>query len=52
MGLVTKILNKNDAEYHSDGAKEAVDKEINKLITAGVWDTTPIAKSTAERLFP
>ena len=52
MGLVTNILSKTDAEYHSDGAKEAVNKEINKLITAGVWDTTPLAKSNAERLFP
>ena len=52
MGLVTKILSKNDAEYHSDGAKEAVNKEINKLITAGVWGTTPLAKSNAEKLFP
>ena len=22
------------------------------MITAGVWDTTPLAKSNAERLFP
>ena len=49
MGMVTKILNKNASEYHSDGAKQAIHTEINKLITAGVWDEKPISKKQAER---
>ena len=44
MGLVTKILTKNDSEYHSVDAKAAIDMEITKLVTAGVWDVMPIAK--------
>ena len=51
MGLVTKILSKNDSEYHSDGAKEAIDMEITKLVTAGVWDVKPVPKRWAEQKF-
>ena len=47
MGLVTKILKKNDNEYHSQDAKDAIALEVNKLIGAGVWDIKPIAKSKA-----
>ncbi len=48
MGLVTKILSKNDSEYHSAGAKAAIDTEITKLVTAGVWDVKPVPKRWAE----
>ena len=51
MGLVTKILTKSDAAYHSAGARAAVDKEISKLVLAGVWDVKPISKREAERTF-
>ena len=51
MGLVTKILTKSDNEYHSEGAKAAIDKEISKLVLAGVWDIKPISKREAERTF-
>ena len=47
MGLVTKILKKNDDEYHSQGAKDAIALEVNKLIDAGVWDIKPIARRDA-----
>ena len=48
MGLVTKILTKNDSEYHSVDAKTAIDLEITKLVTAGVWDVMPVSKAWAE----
>ena len=48
MGLVTKILTKSDNEYHSDDAKKAIDTEITKLVTAGVWDVMPVSKHWAE----
>ena len=51
MGLVTKILTKSDNEYHSEGAKAAIDKEISKLVLAGVWNIKPISKREAERTF-
>ena len=51
MGLVTKILTKSDNEYHSEGAKAAIDKEISKLVLAGVWDVKPISKREAETTF-
>ena len=50
MGLVTKILTKNDSEYHSVDAKAAIDTEITKLVKAGVWDEMPVAKHIAEKL--
>ena len=50
MGMVTKLLNKNDAEYHTAGAKQAINLEITKLITAGVWDEKPVSKRDAERM--
>ena len=50
MGMVTKLLNKNDAEYHTPGAKEAINLDISKLITAGVWDEQPVSKRDAERM--
>ena len=50
MGLVTKILT-NDNEYHSEGAKAAIDKELSKLVLAGVWNIKPISKREAERTF-
>ena len=52
MGMVTKLLNRNDPEYHTDAAKAAIDAEIRKLIVAGVWDEKPISKYDAERLHP
>ena len=52
MGLVTKILTKNDNEYHSPDARIAMDKEIDKLVLAGVWDTKPLSKRQAEAMFP
>ena len=51
MGLVTKILTKNDLEYHSADAKVAIDTEITKLVTAGVWDVKPVPKRWAEEKF-
>ena len=48
MGLVTKILTKNDNEYHAPEAKIAIDTEITKLVTAGVWDVMPVSKAWAE----
>ena len=51
MGLVTKILSKNDAEFHTAEAKEAIDTEITKLVTAGVWDVKPVPKAWAEKEF-
>ncbi len=38
MGLVTKILKRNDNEYHSQDVKDAIALEVNELIGAGVWD--------------
>ena len=49
MGLVTKIFTKNDSEYHSADAKIAINTEITKLVTAGVWDVKPVSKAWAER---
>ena len=48
MGLVTRILTNNDSSYHSDDAKKAIDTEIAKLVTAGVWDVMPVSKASAE----
>ena len=44
--LLPKFL--NDSEYHSDDAKKAIDTEITKLVTAGVWDVMPVSKASAE----
>ena len=49
MGLVTKFLTKNDSEYHSQGACDAMNLEIDKLVAAGVWDEAPIAKHSAPK---
>ena len=48
MGLVTKILTKSESEYHSADAKIAVDTEITKLVTAGVWDVMPASEAWAD----
>ncbi len=50
IGLVTKILTKNDLEYNSVDAKAATDTEITKWVKAGVWDEMPIAKHVAEKI--
>jgi hypothetical protein len=52
MGAVTKLLNKNDAEYKTPAAKAASDKEINKLIAAGVWDGTAVERYEAVKQYP
>ena len=52
MGLITKVLNKKDSEYHSQEAKDAILTEVNKLITAGVWDTQPVSRRDASRIHP
>ena len=44
MGLVTKILTKKDSEFHTAEAKIAIDTEITKLVTAGVWDVMPVSR--------
>ena len=48
LGLATKILTKNDSDYHSVDARAAIDLEITKLVTAGVWDVMPVSKASAE----
>ena len=52
MGAVTKLLSKRDPEYFSEKAKAASDKEINKLIAAGVWDEEAIERAAAARAHP
>ena len=60
--LVHKLLTKADAEYHSDGAKIALDAELNKLKGIGTWEhDSPVSwfaiqkmhpDATVSRLFP
>ena len=47
MGAVVKVLTRRDAEWHSDLAKAALMKEMNKLTSAGVWDLVPVSMDAA-----
>ena len=47
MGAVVKVLTRRDAEWHSDLAKAALMKEMNKLTSAGVWDLVPVSMDSA-----
>ena len=38
VAMVTRLLNRKDPEYHSREAKEALQKELTKLLTYKVWD--------------
>ena len=42
MGAAVKVLTRRDAEWHTDFAKAALMKEMNKLTSAGVWDLVPV----------
>ena len=47
MGAVVKVLTRSDPEWHSDAAKAALMKEMNKLTGAGVWDLVPVSMDKA-----
>ena len=47
MGAVVKVLTRRDAEWHSELAKAALMKEMNKLTSAGVWDLVPVSMDAA-----
>jgi len=36
--MVTRLLTKRDPEYHTQGAKDALKKELEKLLKYKVWD--------------
>ena len=60
--LVHKLLSKSDPEFHSPGARESLDKELNKLKGISTWDHDKPEewddvrrrdrKATIARLFP
>ena len=50
--FVTKLLSKKDPEFHTQGAKDSVTKEVTRLEAAGVWDTVPREKSDVLKQFP
>jgi hypothetical protein len=52
MSAVVKVLGKKDPLWHSQGAKDALMKESNKLISAGVWDMKPMEKDEVIKQFP
>ena len=51
LGLVTKLLTRRDPEYHTPEARDALLKEVMKLIQAGVWDVKAISKRAAAKKF-
>ena len=48
---MTKLLSKKDKEYHSEAAKQALRKEVTKLLDASVWDETALSRSKMAETF-